>query len=192
MLVKQNKISNFDNRLNFLTKIFKSHLNYLSKNTRKTKKWVLDTVLNQNFITIAKPCFDFFELKKNLNKNLLIKSTAPKFFVDYIWFKNMNIKKHNDNIFKQLFNQQLNFIDFETRFLFDKLILSSNINKINQIISRIDYDTRINLKDLNKIQQEIKIISKKLNTIVHNNKVSLALNELIKIIIKLKKIKKYH
>ena len=66
MLVKQNKISNFDNRLNFLTKIFKSHLNYLSKNARKTEKWVLDIILNQNFISITKPCFDFFELKKNV------------------------------------------------------------------------------------------------------------------------------
>ena len=41
ILIEQSKIENFEDKLFFLSKVFKSHLNYLSKNTRNEKKWVL-------------------------------------------------------------------------------------------------------------------------------------------------------
>lgn len=188
LLVKQNKILSFDDKLNFLTKIFQPHLNYLSKNARKCRKWVLDVILNHEYITKTQ-YFDYFELKKNLRNNLIIRSTAPNFYEDYIWYKNMKIKEYNTNVFNQLLDKQINFIDFETRFSYCKNI-SLNINKIIKLISKINFDDKINKKDLNIIQLEIQIISKRLNKSSHNNKVSLAMNELIKIIAEFKTDKK--
>ena len=90
-MVRQYKILSFDDRLNFLSKVFQPHLNYLSKNSRKTKKWVLDVILNHDYITKTE-YFDYFELKKHLRNNLIIRSNAPNFYEDYIWYKNMNKK----------------------------------------------------------------------------------------------------
>lgn len=101
----------------------------------------------------------------------------------------MKIKEYNTNVFNQLLDKQINFIDFETRFSYCKNI-SSNINKIIKLISKINFDDKINKKDLNIIQLEIKVISKRLNKSSHNNKVSLAMNELIKIITEFKTDKK--
>ena len=50
ILIEQSNYEKFDDKINFLSKIFLPHLKYLSKNTRNEKKWVLDNILNHNWI----------------------------------------------------------------------------------------------------------------------------------------------
>ena len=50
ILVEQSKIKTFEDKLIFLSKVFKPHLKYLSKHSRNEKKWVLDNILNHQWI----------------------------------------------------------------------------------------------------------------------------------------------
>ena len=68
--MEQNKISNFKEKVNFLSDVFKSHLLFIKK-YRKVDKWVLDNILNFDYIR-KKNYIDYPKLI-NLIENLLSK-----------------------------------------------------------------------------------------------------------------------
>lgn len=176
LLIKREKILNFNNRLNFLKKIFDSHFRYLSKNPRKTENWILDMIFFENYIRKIK-YFDVHQMKKFLGNNFLIKSFMPQSFSNYIWYKNTTRKSHNFTILNQIKDNQINFLDYETKFSQPSKI-EKNIKNINFLVSKISFEKKIDKKIIKKINFEIKKLSKCLNDMKKNNKVSLALNEL--------------
>jgi len=189
MLIEQNKITNFNERVMFLIKVFNTHLKYLSTNTRKTNKWIIDNILNNEWITKTK-YFDYFMLKKLLEDNFLIKSLSLNFLKDYIWYKNMDYKKHNSNIFNNFFNEQINFLDFETKFECNQKKLSYHIKNFTKKISKFNPNKKIDLKKFNIIYKEVCKINKILNKLKPNNKIYFALSEFIQLMDNFKKKKK--
>tara|TARA_B100000787_G_scaffold47354_1_gene34005 strand:+ start:330 stop:1481 length:1152 start_codon:yes stop_codon:yes gene_type:complete len=189
MLVKQNNIKVFDERLNFLSKLFSSHLKYLSKNTRSADKWVLDNILYTQWITKTK-YFDCLDLNKILENKCLIKSYSPSFSKDFTWYKNMTFKNHNQNIINNFKAECINFLDFETKFTKNSKNLSSYITKFTKKISKINFNKNLKNKELDEIYNIIFEINKILNKLKPKNKISLALKEFLEMIIKFKKNKK--
>ena len=189
MLVKQNNIKVFDERLNFLSKLFSSHLKYLSKNTRSADKWVLDNILHTQWITKTK-YFDYLDLNKILENKCLIKSFSPSFSKDFAWYKNMTFKNHNQNIINNFKDECINFLDFETQFTKNSKNLSSYITKFTRKISKINFNENLKNKEIDKIYNIIFEINKILNKLKPKNKISLALKEFLEMIIKFKKNKK--
>ena len=189
MLMEQNNIKDFSHRVKFLTKVFKSHLYYLSKNSRKANKWTIDNILNIEWI-IKKNYFDYLSLKKLVNNNFLIRSISPSFVKNFIWYKNLNNKKHNLNIFNNYNKESINFLDFETQFTTYSKKLSHHVKKIIAETSKFNPDKKINSKNFNVIFTNILKINKILKKAKPKNKISLALNEFIKLMSKFKKNKK--
>ena len=123
ILLEQKKIKDFNKKISFLTSVFNSHLKYLSKNTRKTKKWVLDNIINADFIR-KKNYLDYPNLINMLKKNILIQNTSPQFNKNFIWYKNFKMDKNNLSYLKNYFSERKNFLDFETSFL-DMTLISN-------------------------------------------------------------------
>lgn len=189
MLVQKNKIQSFDNKIKYLTKIFNPHMKYLSNNARKTKNWILDMILFEKYIRKTK-YFDIFELKKKIKDDFLVKSVSPSFYVDYIWYKNLTTKKYNSNIFNQVSKNQINFLDFETRFTSHEKNIDSSIKKITQLISDFSFEKKISLKKIDQISIEINKMIRILKKINKKNKVTHALSEILGIIHNYQKNKK--
>jgi ubiquinone/menaquinone biosynthesis C-methylase UbiE len=192
MLMKQNNIKVFDERLNFLSKLFYSHLKYLSKNTRRADKWVLDNILHTQWITKTK-YFDYLDLNKNLENKCLIKSFSPYFSKDFVWYKNMTFKNHNQHIINNFIGEFINFLDFETQFaknFKNSENLSFYITKCIRKISKFNFDNNLKNKELDEIYNIIFEINKILNKLKPKNKISLALKEYLEMINKFKKNKK--
>ena len=82
ILIEQSKLKNFEVKLNFLSKIFKPHLNYLSKNTRNEKKWVLDNILNYDWIK-KKEYINYPKLIKFIQNKAIIQSISPSYFKNF-------------------------------------------------------------------------------------------------------------
>ena len=111
--MEQNKISNFKEKVNFLSDVFKSHLSYLSKNTRKADKWVLDNILNFDYIR-KKNYIDYPKLINLIGKKSFIQNISPQFNKNLTFYKNFLIEKNNESYLKNYFNERKNFLDFET------------------------------------------------------------------------------
>lgn len=194
-LVQQNNILSYEKRLKFLTKLFHKHLKYLSPNTRKAKKWVEDNILHTEWIC-SKKYFDLLDVLKCLKFQFYIRSISPNFSKDFIWYKNMDKTNHIKNIKKNYLNEQVNFLDYQTQFLNDV----KNFNSIYQLnkelkkftfeISRINFDTKLTIKQINKFYLLIFKISKIFNYLQINNKITLALNEFLEFLLKFKKKKR--
>ena len=191
LILDQRNISDFNDKLKFLSSLFSSHILYLSKNSRSTEKWVLDNILNEEWIK-RENYFDYDKLKKLIKSNFLIKSTSPTFEKKFTWYKNKNFDTHNLEIFEEYNKQKINLLDFETKFKkeFNTKKLEQHITKLYKLISKIELEDRIKVENLNKIQKEIEMITKILNKNKFNNKVSLALNEISNAIVKYKNNKK--
>jgi SAM-dependent methyltransferase len=181
MTVSQKKIKTFDKRLSFLEKIFKKHLNYLTKNTRPAKKWVLDNMLNEEWIR-KKKYFDYIDLYKLLKKEkCIIKSISPSFFLDYEWYKIYKIQKRNYEILKQYEFQRVNFFDFETIF-YKKInirLLNLFIDKIEKCINCFSFNKEISIQKLLIIKNTLNKIIKILKFKNKKDKIYLALSEFI-------------
>ena len=184
MIIEQNNIKNFEDKINFLSKVFKKHLFYLSKDSRKVEKWVLDNILNYEWIT-KKNYFGYKEIYKNIGNNFLIKSFAPQFQTNNYWYKQMSKNKVNKDIFYSHQENKINLLNFETTFN-EKTNLDSLIKLFNNNISKLSFDKKINLKILNSILNQISKISFKLKKLNPTNQISLALDEFSQIIIKFK------
>ena len=191
LILDQRNISDFNDKLKFLSSLFSSHILYLSKNSRSTEKWVLDNILNEEWIK-RENYFDYNKLKKLIKSNFLIKSTSPAFEKKFTWYKNKNFDTHNLEIFEEYNKQKINLLDFETKFKkeFNTKKLEQHITKLYKLISKIELEDKIKVENLNKIQKEIKMIAKILNKNKFNNKVSLALNEISNAIVKYNNNKK--
>ena len=191
LILDQRNISDFNDKLKFLSSLFSSHILYLSKNSRSTEKWVLDNILNEEWIK-RENYFDYDKLKKLIKSNFLIKSTSPTFEKKFTWYKNKNFDTHNLEIFEEYNKQKINLLDFETKFKkeFNTKKLEQHITKLYKLISKIELEDRIKVENLNKIQKEIEMITKILNKNKFNNKVSLALNEISNAILKYNNNKK--
>ena len=184
MIVEQKNIKNFEDKINFLSKVFKKHLFYLSKDSRKVEKWVLDNILNYEWIT-KKNYFGYKEIYKNIGNNFLIKSFAPQFQTNNYWYKQMSKNKVNKDIFYSHQENKINLLNFETTFN-EKTNLDVLIKLFNNNISKLSFDKKINLKILNSILNQISKISFKLKKLNPTNQISLALDEFSQIIIKFK------
>jgi len=190
LILDQRNIDNFDKKLKFLSRLFSKHILYLSKNTRTAEKWVLDNILNDEWIK-RENYFDYNKLKKIIKSNFLIKSNSPIFEKKFIWYKNKNLNSHNLDIFEEYNSNKLNLLDFETNFKSKLNIkkLEWHIKKLYKLLSKIETEKRIKTRHLNGIDQELGKINKILNKNKFNNKISLALNEIADAIIKYKKNK---
>ena len=188
LILDQRNISDFNDKLKFLSSLFSSHILYLSKNSRSTEKWVLDNILNEEWIK-RENYFDYDKLKKLIKSNFLIKSTSPTFEKKFTWYKNKNLDTHNLEIFEEYNKQKINLLDFETKFKkeFNTKKLEQHITKLYKLISKIELEDKIKVGILHKIQKEIEMIAKILDKNKFNNKVSLALNEITNVIINYKK-----
>ena len=184
MIIEQNNIKNFEDKINFLSKVFKKHLFYLSKDSRKVEKWVLDNILNYEWIT-KKNYFGYKEIYKNIGNDFLIKSFAPQFQTNNYWYKQMSKNKINKDIFYSHQENKINLLNFETTFN-EKTNLDTLIKLFNNNISKLSFDKKINLKILNSIFNQISKISLKLKKLNPTNQISLALDEFSQIISKFK------
>ena len=171
------KITKFQSRLKFLSKLFKGHLNYLSSNSRNSKKWVLDNILNEDWIS-NHDFFDFSNLKKNLLKNYYIKSYHPKIIYDFSWYKNIN-QNPNEEYFKFCENSFLEFLDFETKFNSVDKKASKYIISIIKTIKFFHFDKPLNINKLKLIKNDLKKLKQSLNLLKKDNKISKALDEVI-------------
>lgn len=182
ILLEQKKIKDFNKKISFLTSVFNSHLKYLSKNTRKTKKWVLDNIINADFIR-KKNYLDYPNLINMLKKNILIQNTSPQFNKNFIWYKNFKMDKNNLSYLKNYFSERKNFLDFETSFEHD-FNIEQNLNSLYNYIYRLNPEKKLDIKVLRKIKSEVVNIIKKLKfkSKKHQNKVILALEEFNKIL----------
>ncbi len=180
ILIEQSKFENFNSKLFFLSKIFKTHLNYLSKYTRDEKKWILDNILNEEWIK-KKNYIDYPKLIKLIHTKAIIQKIHPSYHENYSWYKSINLKKINKEYLDTYKNKKLNFLDFETKFE-KKTNIDKNIKTINNLISNIKIYKKINKEKIILLKREIKEISYKLNNLNKHNKISLALNEFRKIL----------
>lgn len=164
MLIQQKNVFDFQSRLKLLTKVFKKDLSFISKNTRKVDKWVLDNILNENWVK-KKNFFGLMEIKKVLKKNFLIYSFYPQFnFNNNPFYKNANLHQRN------------------------KIIINSHIsNKINLLCTQLRFDKKISFKVLDSICKILFEIYEKLNVLKPNNTANEAIKEFIKLIMKFKK-----
>jgi hypothetical protein len=195
LLNKNKNILNNESRLKFLTDLFRPHLKYLSPNTRKPDKWVLDNILHESWIT-QKKYFDLLDINRSIKNKYYIRSTSPSFSKNFIWYKNMTIKNNNDSIIKSYLNEIINFLDFEEHFFTNvsnkksRSKLYDLIIKFTYKISKISFNKKVENKQIDDIYDLILKISKILNVYKDKNKITLALNEFLKIILKYKKKKK--
>ncbi len=182
ILLEQKKIKDFNKKISFLTSVFNSHLKYLSKNTRKTKKWVLDNIINSDFIR-KKNYLDYPNLINMLKENILIQNTSPQFSKNFIWYKNFKMDKNNRLYLKNYFCERKNFLDFETSFEHD-FNIEQNLNSLYDYIYRLNLDKKLDIKVLRKIKREVANIIRKLKykRKINYNKVILALMEFNKIL----------
>ena len=194
-LIQQNNILSYEKRLKFLTKLFKKHLRYLSPNTRKVINWVEDVILHTDWIR-SKKYFDLLDVLKYLKFKCYVRSITPNFSKDFIWYKNMDIKNHIENIKNNYLSEKINFVDFQTQFSknvknFDLIHQFNNeLKKFSLEISKINFDTKISIKKIKKKYLLIFKISKILNHLQVNNKITLALNEFLEFLVKFKKKEK--
>ena len=191
LILDQKNITDFDEKLKFLSSLFSNHMSYLSKNTRSIEKWVLDNILNEEWIK-RENYFDYYKLNKLIKSNFLIRSNSPTFEKKFTWYKSKKLSLHNLEIFEEYKKNKINLLDFETEFQTTLNIkkLEKNIIRLYSLISQIETNKKIDSSNLNIIQKEIGKISKILNKHKFNNKISLALDETIDAIIKFKKNKK--
>ena len=182
ILLEQKKIKDFNKKISFLTSVFNSHLKYLSKNTRKTKKWVLDNIINSDFIR-KKNYLDYPNLINMLKENILIQNTSPQFNKNFIWYKNFKMDANNRLYLKNYFSERKNFLDFETSFEHD-FNIERNLNSLYNYIYRLNPDKKLDIKVLQKIKSEVVTIIRKIKykKKISHNKVILALEEFIKIL----------
>lgn len=180
ILVEQSKIKTFEDKLIFLSKVFKPHLKYLSKHSRNEKKWVLDNILNHQWIK-KKEYIDYSKLIKFIKNKAIIQNTYPKFLRNYEWYKNQDLKKINKKYFDSYNDEKINFLDFETEFK-KNILIEKHIKIISNLIYAIKIDRKISKKKIFLLEREIKKISFKLNKLNKNNKIVLALNEFGKIL----------
>lgn len=177
ILLEQKKIKDLNKKISFLTGVFSSHLEYLSKNARKTKKWVLDNIINSDFIR-KKNYLDYPNLINMLEENILIQNISPQFSKNFIWYKNFKMEKNNRLYLKNYFDERKNFLDFETSFEHD-FNIEQNLNSLYNYIFKLKPDKKLNIKVLQKIKSEVLNIIKKLKykKEINQNKVILALEE---------------
>ena len=135
ILLEQNKISNFKEKVNFLSDVFKSHLSYLSKNTRKADKWVLDNILNFDYIR-KKNYIDYPKLINLIGKKSFIQNISPQFNKNLTFYKNFLIEKNNESYLKNYFNEREKFLDFET-LIEEEVNIDKNLDYIYSEISKL-------------------------------------------------------
>jgi len=114
MLLEQNNMKDFDSKIKFLSSVFKKHLLYLSKDSRKIEKWVLDNILNYEWITKVN-YFGYNDIINYTGNDFLIKSFIPQFQKNY-WYKQINKNQINKDILKLHENNKINLLNFETSF----------------------------------------------------------------------------
>lgn len=190
LLLNKLKIIANKKKINFLSSFFKTHLNYLSKNSRGADKWVLDNILNEDWIR-DHDYFDILVLKKYLSKNCIIKNLFPKNLFDFSWYKKSPNKNINDKYFNSYKENKINFLDFETQFNSNNKRVDQFIKIITREIKFFRFNKKINKIKLIKIKNYIKKLEKELNKMKNCNKISLALDEIFLLIssyIKNKKI----
>jgi SAM-dependent methyltransferase len=181
LLMEQKKITSLNKRLITLEQVFRKHLLYLSKNSRSSKKWVLDNILYEGWIT-KKKYFDYFDLFKQLKKNkCIIKTTSPNLYMDYKWYKNSNLNKRNIEFLSQYKLNRINLLDFETVFETQNInIKKFNIylNRIIHEVSHFSFEKKIDKSKLLSIKKNLKQIIKILNlSKVNHSKVFFAICE---------------
>ena len=186
MLIQQKNVSDFQSRLKLLTKVFKKDLNFVSKNTRKVDKWVLDNILNENWVK-KKNFFGLMEIEKVLKKNFLIYSFYPQFnFNNNPFYKNANLHQRNKIIINSHISNKINLLCTQLRFD-KKANLENLINSFNIQISKLSFDNEISFKVLDSIYKILFEIYEKLNVLKPNNIANKAIKEFIKLIMKFKK-----
>ena len=144
ILIEQSNYKKFDDKLNFLSKIFLPHLKYLSKNTRNEKKWVLDNILNHDWIK-RREYIDYPKLIKYIQYRAVIQHIAPSYFKNFTWYKNLNIKKINKTYLDFYKKEKINFLDFETNFEKNTNI-EKNLKNISYLITIIQANGKIKKK----------------------------------------------
>jgi len=180
ILIEQSKIINFKDKINFLSNIFSEHLNYLSTNTRKVDKWVLDNILNSEWIR-KKNYINHAYLIKFIKNKAVIQNISPSFCKRFDWYKTLNPKTLNNKYLKSYLNERINFLDFETSFN-KKLNIDKNLKQIFIIINQLVPDKVLNKKLLNDLETELKKLVLKLKKLNRKNKVVLTIEEFILIL----------
>ena len=86
--------SSFELKTKFLSKIFKTHLKSLGKNTRNIDDWVQDVLLHEYWWR-KKNYFSLETAIKVVNKEFDFYSFSPDCFTNYAWYKNLNFNLNN-------------------------------------------------------------------------------------------------
>jgi SAM-dependent methyltransferase len=184
LLLKNSKKKNkkFSCETKILSKEFKSHLIKLGKNTRNSEKWVQDNMLNKTWITKNK-YLSFYDLYKSFNKEkFLIKNSSPNYNTNFDWYKNFNTKNYNYNYFQNYLKNQINLIHIKEKFNLElkesknKIKKNKNLEiyniiiKTNKLISSFKVNSKNFKKNLGKINKNIILLSKLLNSNINISK----------------------
>ena len=102
----------------------------------------------------------------------------------------MKNNKRNSKIFNDYLKERINFLDFETKFKSNPSVLYKHIVKFYLKLSKVEINKKINIKILNSIIIELKKIKIILNEINEDNKVSLAIEEILNLISQFKRKEK--
>jgi len=181
IIIQKNNLNkkSYKEKVKFLAKIFKSHLDKLQAKTRTPEKWVQDMMLHYHMIQKDK-YFSLLDLYKIIKtKKIIIKGQSPDFTTDFQWYKKLKIQKYNQNIIKSYKKERINFLDFEQKFNSKDYIKKRKI--INKIIFVNKLINKMNTKNIEKlyifkILKELNKISSSLNSLEKNNKISLAID----------------
>jgi ubiquinone/menaquinone biosynthesis C-methylase UbiE len=165
---------NFHKRVNILSEFFKSHLNTLGTNIRPVDKWIMDNMLNIDWITKKKyfNLTDLYSIIKKTN-NYLISGMSPRLGNDFQWYKSSNVNIHNKNIAENYKQNKINLLNINDKFDIKNLQANNNIvNYISSIIKIINKLRFNEKKNDNKNYATINMIINKLFTLIRKVKIN--------------------
>ena len=119
-----------------LLNFFDKDLNNLINITRNREDWVVDNLLQESN---NREMFSLDDLL-NLNLNLSMVNTYPKFFQSWSWYKNnesLSIERYKKNMENIYFKNTFNFLDYNHIYKENDIILGKNF--INLLISLLKF-----------------------------------------------------
>ena len=180
ILLDQRPKKKISEKVYFLSNIFKYHLNTLTKNLRKPDKWVLDNILNENWIK-KKNYYGVTQLIKKIKGKLIIQNVYPSFMEKKKFYKKINFQNINKKYLNTHINNQLNLLDANTQF--DKFCnIETNIKNIYAVINKLSIDKKLDKKLILKIKIELENMRKKILKRCNKNNVTLMIEEFNNII----------
>ena len=155
----------FDKRVNLAEKIFKSHLKTLNVQTRPTKDWVIDVIM-QPQSGKDKIIFSMKDSLKVLKKKFDFFGSQPKFLLDDRFYKQVKFPESFTNklFFDQFEYMELGMIDYRVPLTNYISVNNKSLKKIKLLCNKVcklhnSIIEKKSYKSLNKLLKLLKQIS---------------------------------